>query len=103
MQCRRDGVPPAPSPPQYKKQITAKFAKDAKETLIHFFALFACLYVQRYQNRFYYASSCPRDDKRSEESCGHDDQPKTDCVPAIQGRREAWFKPISCLAARTAE
>ncbi|MGD0768457.1 MAG: hypothetical protein ABSB42_09725, partial [Tepidisphaeraceae bacterium] len=36
------------------------------------------LYVQEYQETFYYASSCSRDDERSEESCEHDDRPKTD-------------------------
>jgi hypothetical protein len=61
------------------------------------------LYVQRYQERFYCVSSCPRDDERSEESCGHDDWPKTDCVSASKGRRQAWFKPIPCHKTRTAE
>jgi len=60
------------------------------------------LYVQNCRKWFYYASSCSRGDERSEESCEHDDRPKTDRALASQGRREAWFKPISCLAARTA-
>jgi hypothetical protein len=61
------------------------------------------LYVQKAFYRFYFPSSCSHNDERSEESCEHDDRPKTGRASAFQGRREAWFKPISCLAARTAD
>jgi hypothetical protein len=61
------------------------------------------LYVQFRDKTVYYPSSCSRDDERSEESCEHDDRPKTGRVSATQSRHGAWFKPISCLAARTAE
>ena len=90
------------------KSFTAKTRRArscAKEYQFDFAQLRALrrLYVQEYQETFYYASSCSRDDERSEESCEHDDRPKTDRVRAIKGRREAWFKPIPCLAARTAD
>ncbi len=65
--------------------------------------LLRALYVQKARYRFYFHSSCSRDDERSEESCEHDDRPKTGRASALQGRRRAWFKPISCLAARTAD
>jgi hypothetical protein len=44
-------------------------------------------YVQKAFYRFYFASSCSRDDERSEESCEHDDRPTTDRVWVFNGRR----------------
>jgi len=79
------------------------YAKEYHKFILRVPSLRRVLYVQEYQETFYYASSCSRDDERSEESCEHDDRPKTDRVRAIKGRREAWFKPIPCLAARTAD
>src|SRR2546423_13498669 len=61
------------------------------------------LYVQGNAKMFYYASSCSRDDERSEESCEHDDRPTTDRASACNGRRGAWSKPVSCRFARTAD
>jgi hypothetical protein len=61
------------------------------------------LYVQTVSQWFYFSSSCPQDDERSEESCGHDGRPKTGRGLAFQGRRGAWFKPTLCRKARTAE
>jgi hypothetical protein len=61
------------------------------------------LYVQNTFNTFYFLSSCPRDDERSEESRGHDRRPTTDRVSVPVDRHEARSKPASCPFARTAD
>jgi len=45
-----------------------------------FLGALGVLYVQKAFYRFYFPSSCSRDDERSEESCEHDDRPTTDRV-----------------------
>jgi hypothetical protein len=59
------------------------------------------LYVPKHSKMFYYASSCSRDDERSEESCEHDSRPTTDSISASNGRQGAWYRPVSCRFART--
>src|ERR1700678_4108451 len=61
------------------------------------------LYVQKVFHRFYFPSSCSRDDERSEESCEHDGQPTTDRASASNGRRRAWYRPATCRFARTVD
>src|SRR5690606_22471158 len=61
------------------------------------------LYVQNNFKTFYYASSCSRDDERSEESREHDTRATPDRVSTCNGRRRAWDSPGSCSFIRTAD
>ena len=74
----------------------------AKNAFLHvFLRALRVSYVQKAFYRFYFPSSCSRDDERSEESCEHDDWPTTDRASVHNDRREARFKPVPCRFART--
>jgi hypothetical protein len=85
----------------------AEFAEwNTDITNCHVFSsacILRALYVQNTFIMFYFPSSCPRDDERSEESRGHDRRPTTVRAWVHRDRRGAWSKPASCPFARTAD
>ena len=83
--------------------IVIKLRNTNLNLLLFYLCVLCGLYVQNTIKRFYYCSSCSRDDERSEESCEHDDWPTTDCGPVLFDRHRAGSEPVSCLFARTAD